>query len=129
VPVLTPAVKRIIQIAALKIDFSSMKRIGGVDERFQFYNVEMVEVIGGEFWKPYKMMDSLPRLESTPEQKGKYWEMHQLLMDHPQSLGIISLKLRAREAGVVNKRFLDQPHERGIRMECSGRSERRPFTG
>lgn len=24
-----------------------------VDERFQSYNVEMVEVTGGEFWKPY----------------------------------------------------------------------------
>jgi len=50
---------------ALKIDVSSMKRLGSVDERFQSYNVEMVEVIGGEFWKPYKMMDSLPSLEST----------------------------------------------------------------
>ena len=28
-------------------------RIGTVDDRFQSYNVEMVEVIGGRFWKPY----------------------------------------------------------------------------
>jgi hypothetical protein len=28
-------------------------RIGTVDERFQSYNVEMAEVIGGNFWKPY----------------------------------------------------------------------------
>lgn len=27
--------------------------IGTVDDRFQSYNVEMVEVTGGEFWKPY----------------------------------------------------------------------------
>ena len=32
---------------------ASMARIGTVDERFQSYNVEMVEVTGGEFWKPY----------------------------------------------------------------------------
>ncbi|HTD55342.1 MAG TPA: hypothetical protein VK670_08160 [Silvibacterium sp.] len=32
---------------------SSMPRIGSVDERFQSYNVEMVEVTGGRFWKPY----------------------------------------------------------------------------
>lgn len=32
---------------------SSMARIGTVDERFQSYNVEMVEVTGGAFWKPY----------------------------------------------------------------------------
>jgi Glycosyl hydrolase family 79, N-terminal domain len=32
---------------------ASMMRIGEVDERFQSYNVEMVEVTGGRFWKPY----------------------------------------------------------------------------
>ncbi len=32
---------------------ASMARIGTVDERFQSYNVEMVEVTGGAFWKPY----------------------------------------------------------------------------
>jgi Glycosyl hydrolase family 79, N-terminal domain len=32
---------------------ASMARIGTVDERFQSYNVEMVEVTGGKFWKPY----------------------------------------------------------------------------
>jgi hypothetical protein len=30
-----------------------MTRVGTVDERFQSYNVEMVEVTGGRFWKPY----------------------------------------------------------------------------
>ena len=32
---------------------SMMKMIGTVDVRFQSYNVEMVEVTGGRFWKPY----------------------------------------------------------------------------
>jgi hypothetical protein len=32
---------------------ASMPRIGEVDARFQSYNVEMVEVTGGRFWKPY----------------------------------------------------------------------------
>ncbi len=32
---------------------STMKKIGTVDVRFQSYNVEMVEVTGGRFWKPY----------------------------------------------------------------------------
>jgi heparanase len=30
-----------------------MARIGAVDERYQSYNVEMLEVTGGKFWKPY----------------------------------------------------------------------------
>jgi hypothetical protein len=32
---------------------ASMAHIGTIDERFQSYNVEMVEVTGGRFWKPY----------------------------------------------------------------------------
>jgi len=37
----------------LSVTPGSMARIGTVDERFQSYNVEMVEVTGGRFWKPY----------------------------------------------------------------------------
>jgi len=32
---------------------ANMPRIGTIDERFQSYNIEMVEVTGGRFWKPY----------------------------------------------------------------------------
>ena len=32
---------------------AKMQRIGTVDERFQSFNVEMLEVTGGRFWKPY----------------------------------------------------------------------------
>jgi hypothetical protein len=32
---------------------ASMPHAGTVDERFQSYNIEMVEVTGGRFWKPY----------------------------------------------------------------------------
>ena len=41
-------------------------------------------------------------------QEGKFWEMHQQLLQHPQRLGVISLKEHAREVGVRNKRFLEQ---------------------
>ena len=40
-------------------------------------------------------------------QEGKFWEMHQLLYRHRQSLGVISLKSYAREVGVQDKKFLD----------------------
>lgn len=36
----------------------SMPRLGTVDQRFQSYNVEMAEVIGGRFWKPYGQPDA-----------------------------------------------------------------------
>ena len=31
----------------------TLPRVGTIDERFQSYNIEMVEVTGGRFWKPY----------------------------------------------------------------------------
>jgi protein-disulfide isomerase len=41
-------------------------------------------------------------------QEGKFWEMHQQLLENPHALGVISLKSHSREAGVVNKKFLEQ---------------------
>jgi Glycosyl hydrolase family 79, N-terminal domain len=35
-----------------------MRRIATVDARFQSYNIEMVEVTGGRFWKPYAKQES-----------------------------------------------------------------------
>ena len=32
---------------------ASMARVGVVDDRYLSYNVEMLEVTGGKFWKPY----------------------------------------------------------------------------
>src|SRR6478752_1218195 len=50
---------------AIQINPKAMKHIGSVDERYQSYNVEMVEVVGGNFWRPYKTMDSLPSSTSS----------------------------------------------------------------
>jgi len=45
------------------IDPSSLPRIGTVDPRFQSYNIEMIEVTGGRFWKPYR---SAPEVAPAP---------------------------------------------------------------
>jgi heparanase len=42
-----------------KINLKGMKFIGKVDERFQSFNVEMCEVVGGDFWIPYNLIDSV----------------------------------------------------------------------
>jgi heparanase len=42
---------------------STMPRVGTIDERYQSYNVEMLEVTGGKFWKPYG-----PALETALQQ-------------------------------------------------------------
>src|ERR1700733_15487525 len=54
-----------------RIDAASMRRIGTVDERFQSYNIEMVEVIGGRFWKPYRDIDALLKAQSSVAQSSK----------------------------------------------------------
>ena len=38
---------------AAPISPSTLPKVTTVDERFQSYNVEMAEVVGGSFWKPY----------------------------------------------------------------------------
>jgi heparanase len=38
---------------ALPVSPATMPRVATVDQRYQSYNVEMAEVIGGNFWKPY----------------------------------------------------------------------------
>ena len=54
--------------ATIRVDPSRMRCIGSVDERFQSYNVEMVEVIGGRFWKPYSAIaDMAAQDEQTPD--------------------------------------------------------------
>ena len=43
----------------------NMPRIGTVDDRFQSYNIEMVEVTGGRFWKPYKDIDAILKTQAS----------------------------------------------------------------
>lgn len=40
-------------------------------------------------------------------QEGKFWEMHNVLFSNRRRLGTTSLKLHSKEAGVHNKKFLD----------------------
>jgi heparanase 1 len=55
--------------AQASIDVAKMRRIGAVDERFQSYNIEMVEIVGGRFWKPYggQAMDSRKSNSATEQ--------------------------------------------------------------
>jgi len=46
----------------LALDPAKMPRIGAVDERFASYNIEMAEVTGGNFWKPYRGQNATPTL-------------------------------------------------------------------
>ena len=61
---------------------STMPRIGTVDERFQSYNIEMVEVTGGRFWKPYDatvdaLLASQAKAGSTNQRSGMSADLYQ----------------------------------------------------
>ncbi len=44
---------------ANKIAPATLARVGTVDERFQSYNIETVEVTGGRFWKSFASIDKM----------------------------------------------------------------------
>ena len=50
---------------AVTVTPSSMKKIGTVDPRFLSYNIEMVEITGGRFWKPYRDQTQTPAAAPT----------------------------------------------------------------
>ncbi len=41
------------------LDISDIKQVAEVDERYQSFNIEMCEVVGGDFWIPYNLVDSV----------------------------------------------------------------------
>ena len=59
-----------IGLRAQEFSPSTMPKLGKVDSRFVSYNVEMVEVTGGRFWKPYKsalQSQGAPNPPSSPD--------------------------------------------------------------
>jgi hypothetical protein len=57
---LTGIQKAAAQAPTLSVDPARLPRLGNIDARFQSYNVEMVEVTGGRFWKPYRASAAAP---------------------------------------------------------------------
>lgn len=51
----------------IKLNLNNLKQVAKVDERYQSFNVEMCEVIGGDFWIPYNLIDSVRK---TTNRKG-----------------------------------------------------------
>ncbi len=49
--------KKETNVVIIKFNPKTVKYLGTVDERYQSYNIEMAEVIGGNFWKPYPKDD------------------------------------------------------------------------
>jgi heparanase len=77
---------------------SSMPRIGTVDQRFQSYNIEMVEITGGRFWRPYRSRaDDAPTLSGSETPKGLDAKLFQVR--RPIDLTAARLRLLAAALG------------------------------
>jgi len=78
---------------------ATMPRIGTVDQRFQSYNIEMVEVTGGRFWKPYasKADASQSAKEQTSNQPAG---MDPSLYQYRQPIDLTNPRLRKLAAAL-----------------------------
>ena len=50
---------------------SKMPRVGTVSERYQSFNIEMVEVTGGRFWAPYKQQSAAPGTRTAGQNRRR----------------------------------------------------------
>ncbi len=80
-----------------QISPSTMPRIGSVDERFQSFNIEMVEVTGGRFWRPYSEVGSI--LNAPPAPGGPVGLDPNLYMQRPP-IDLASPRLRKLAAAL-----------------------------
>jgi heparanase len=56
---------------AFSLTPATMRRIGAVEERYQSYNVEMLEVTGGRFWRPYGPQLEAALRQPAPRSSGR----------------------------------------------------------
>ena len=59
-----------VRAQAVSLGAAKLPRIGTVDERFASYNIEMAEVTGGNFWKPYHSQSSAAAQATQPAQSA-----------------------------------------------------------
>jgi hypothetical protein len=79
----------------LKVAPSQLESVATIDERYPSYNIEMAEVIGGRFWKPYAHLDGAPPPPGGVEVGGK----NQLFEVRPP-VDLLSTRLRTLAAAL-----------------------------
>jgi heparanase 1 len=87
---------------AVSITPVSMQRIASVDERYQSFNIEMIEVTGGRFWKPYKDIEGLLKKQAAPKADGSVPAgMDPGLYQQRPPINLGNARLRALAAGLA----------------------------
>ncbi len=80
-----------------KINLKQMKWVGSVDERYQSFNIEMCEVVGGDFWIPYELIDSVRKNSNKKGIEALKWEIE------PINLYETKLRNLAAAIGPLNR--------------------------
>ena len=78
----------------VSLDPAKMARISMVDERFQSYNVEMLEVTGGKFWKPYSSLAKQATAPAEPSRGLTPTGMDPNLYEYRAPLNLTNARLR-----------------------------------
>jgi heparanase 1 len=81
---------------------TTLARLGSIDERFQSYNIEMVEVTGGHFWRPYSDSN---KASSSPVSDGIAASMATSLYAYRKPINLDNPRLR-RLAAALGPAFL-----------------------
>ncbi|HVJ09652.1 MAG TPA: hypothetical protein VM554_14845 [Acidisarcina sp.] len=72
----------------------TMPRVGTIDPRFQSYNIEMVEVTGGRFWRPYASKAEVKQGANQPT------GMDPSLYEYRQPINLYNARLRKLAAAL-----------------------------
>ena len=79
---------------------ATMPRTGTLDERYQSYNVEMIEVTGGRFWKPYSSSQKSSPTPPPPAQKGASGQIPPDLYEYRPPTDLTNARLRKLAAAL-----------------------------
>jgi hypothetical protein len=80
---------------------SGLPRIGAVDARFQSYNIEMVEITGGRFWKPYRPDPAAPLAQPPRPGSGTPPGMDSNLYQYRPPIDLSDVRLRKLAAALA----------------------------
>lgn len=81
------------------LDVAQLRQVAQVDPRFQSYNVEMAEVVGGRFWAPYSEAGKPAAEANTQASGGLALDAGLFRQRPPADLGNRRLRVMARALG------------------------------
>src|SRR5438270_7613995 len=89
-----------VQAQAVSLDPAKLPRVGTVDERFASYNIEMAEVTGGNFWKPYHGQNSAAEGRKPAESASTPAGMDPNLYQYRPPINLTNPRLRKLAAAL-----------------------------